>query len=48
MAGTNGGPWGGGGGGLSPGSNSIDFERYSENRGQGDLLQSETLTFTVV
>ena len=39
---------GGSGGVLSPGSNSIDFELYSDDGGQGDLLQSETVTFSVI
>ncbi|MEM6714212.1 MAG: hypothetical protein AAF622_04005 [Cyanobacteria bacterium P01_C01_bin.147] len=39
---------GSGAGLLSLGANSIGFDLYSENRGQGNLLQSETLTFTVV
>ncbi|MEM6717438.1 MAG: hypothetical protein AAF622_20485, partial [Cyanobacteria bacterium P01_C01_bin.147] len=48
LFGDNNGDFRGNAGILSPGTNSISLDLYSENRGRGELLQSEALTFSVV
>ena len=48
LFGDNNGDFRGNAGILSPGTNSISLDLYSQNGGRGELLQSEALTFSVV
>ncbi|MEM6714209.1 MAG: hypothetical protein AAF622_03990, partial [Cyanobacteria bacterium P01_C01_bin.147] len=48
LFGDNNGDFRGNAGILSPGTNSISLDLYSQNGGRGELLQNEALTFTVM